>query len=215
MANNFYCRTSLIGGGGGALDELDGAGLSDLDFAIVSILNKIYMYTLDDDSAAAEDSPNVISPDTNAGTKRWILQGLTLPSEAGSVLKPTLSFGDGNTGFYEIADNRVAMSFLGLRTFNFEGGFIESTLADGFRLEHENSTATNPVHTFGSDEDTGLGRAGVDALSLIAGGVEGLRVTEVGGIVSTEIFGDLELESLNLISFENATVYFEGNAVFN
>jgi hypothetical protein len=36
----------------------------------------LYIYLLDVDSAAAEASPNVIAPDTNAGDKRWILQAL-------------------------------------------------------------------------------------------------------------------------------------------
>ena len=75
MPNNFYGAIALTGGTAGALDAIDGANLNDLDAAFVQILNKVYSYTLDDDSGVAESSPDVISPDTNAGTKRWILQG--------------------------------------------------------------------------------------------------------------------------------------------
>ncbi len=76
MANNFYGAVALIGGGVGAIDTIDGASLVDLDAVYAQTAGIFYPYTLDDDSGAAEDSPNVISPDFNAGTKRWVLQGL-------------------------------------------------------------------------------------------------------------------------------------------
>lgn len=73
MAINFYPFTALIGGGTGALDKQDGAGLADGDGAMVIIENNVYWYLLDASSAAAESSPEIISPDTNAGNKRWLL----------------------------------------------------------------------------------------------------------------------------------------------
>lgn len=76
MANNFYGATSLTGGGTGALDAIDGTDLANLDAAFVVTLSYIYFYSLDVDSGASESSPDVISPDTNAGNKRWILTGI-------------------------------------------------------------------------------------------------------------------------------------------
>lgn len=78
MANKLYWATALTGGGTGALDKIDGAGLGDLDAAVVVTASLTYVYTLDSDSAAAESSPTVISPDSNAGDKRWILVGARL-----------------------------------------------------------------------------------------------------------------------------------------
>ena len=69
-----YARTALTGGSSIALDNIDGAVLADGDFALVMYGGNFYSYVLDDDSAAAESSPDVISPDSNAGDKRWILQ---------------------------------------------------------------------------------------------------------------------------------------------
>lgn len=70
-----YGVIALTGGGVGALDSIDGSVLSDGDvaFAVVAAADQIYFYTLDSSSAAAESSPTVISPDTNAGDKRWLL----------------------------------------------------------------------------------------------------------------------------------------------
>ena len=78
MANKFYPAVALTGGGTGALDKIDGDSLSDLDAAIVVTSNKAYFYTLDASSGASESSPGVISPDSNAGNKRWVLQGNSL-----------------------------------------------------------------------------------------------------------------------------------------
>ena len=76
MANKIYwSKTALIGGTADALDSIDGAGLTDGDFAHVVAGGKIYIYKLDEGSGATESSPDVITPDANAGTKRWILAG--------------------------------------------------------------------------------------------------------------------------------------------
>ena len=75
MALKNYSATSLTGGAAGALDSIDGTNLQDLDYAAVFTADKFYFYSLDDDSGAAESSPDIISPDANAGNKRWILVG--------------------------------------------------------------------------------------------------------------------------------------------
>ena len=68
-----YHFTVLTGGTATALDSVDGNSLLDLDRAFVIASSTFYAYELDADSGAVESSPHVISPDTNAGTKRWIL----------------------------------------------------------------------------------------------------------------------------------------------
>ena len=77
MANNFYAAIGLIGGGIGALDNIDGLALADGDAATVQTDGTVYFYHLDATSGAAESSPDVIKPDTNAGTKRWIKQSVS------------------------------------------------------------------------------------------------------------------------------------------
>lgn len=62
----------MTGGGDGALDAIDGLNLRDGDKALVFTSGNLYAYNLDDDSAAAESSPTTISPDSNAGDKRWV-----------------------------------------------------------------------------------------------------------------------------------------------
>ncbi len=76
MANNFYQAVILIGGLVGALDAIDGAALAEGDAAEVHTNGMVYFYYLDATSGAAESSPSIIKPDTNAGTKRWIKQSI-------------------------------------------------------------------------------------------------------------------------------------------
>ncbi len=138
------------------------------------------MYSLDDDSAAAEDSPNVISPDSNAGTKRWLLQGITVPLE-NDPANPEIAFGDGDTGFYERLDDHLSIAIAGSYKARLISASFVSATGSGFSILFAAGSATVPSYAYNGDEDTGLGRAGADAVSLIAGAIEGLRLTEIGG----------------------------------
>ena len=77
MARTIYVKSVLTGGAANALDGIDGSNLLNDDIAFV-IYNQTnwYCFALDADSAAAESSPSVISPDNNAGDKRWLLLDL-------------------------------------------------------------------------------------------------------------------------------------------
>lgn len=85
-AKVFY-RTSLTGGASTALDGANGNQLTDGDLAMVADGTDIYHYRLDDSSGAAESSPSIISPDNDAGTKRWILQNVY--GATAGVIPPT------------------------------------------------------------------------------------------------------------------------------
>ncbi len=77
MAKNIYGAIALTGGGTGALDSVDGAGLADQDMALAYVQgDKVYHYVLNATSGAAESSPDIIAPDANAGDKRWILHDI-------------------------------------------------------------------------------------------------------------------------------------------
>ena len=73
MANFIYGAISLTGGATGSLDSIDGDSLNNNDGATVLTSTYAYLYRLNSTSGAAESSPDIISPDSNAGDKRWIL----------------------------------------------------------------------------------------------------------------------------------------------
>lgn len=138
MSLKNYSATGLIGGGSGALDSIDGTNLTDKDSCMVFSAATFYFYTLDDDSGAAESSPDVISPDANAGNKRWILiaalgaSGVIYLGNAGLYLADTNASHD---LIFKIGSDLTADRILTIttgdaaRTITFSGN---PTLADWF-----------------------------------------------------------------------------------
>lgn len=96
----------------------------------------------------------------------------------GSEATPALAFGDGDSGFYENVDDSLRLTLGGTNRLTFAGGFIQATATGGLYLRLGAGSSTLPVHSFLADENTGVGRAAADQLSIIAGGVEGIRVSE-------------------------------------
>jgi len=104
---------------------------------------------------------------------------------------PTVGFGDGDSGFYESADDILNISLAETQRLFFSIAQIKEPLIGGSSWQFELATATNPIFIPGNgDTDTGLGAAAADQLSLIAGGVEGIRITEAGDAVTIAIAGD-------------------------
>jgi hypothetical protein len=96
MATNGYVRHARTGGAADALDAIDGTNLVDKDIAfVIEDHDTLYLYSLDDDSGAAEDDPSIISPDTNAGDKRWLLIGQFFNTIMQQVAEPSISNGQG------------------------------------------------------------------------------------------------------------------------
>ena len=113
------------------------------------------------------------SPDIQIGRR------LILP-QVDEAATPTLAFGDGDTGFYEESDDNISVAIGGGRKWTYGIAEFKGNVSSSAILLNETATDTNPVHAIKSDTDTGIGSADADQLSLIAGGVEGIRITENG-----------------------------------
>ncbi|MFA6005802.1 MAG: hypothetical protein WC775_04950 [Patescibacteria group bacterium] len=100
---------------------------------------------------------------------------------AGTFAASGLSFGDGDTGFYESSDDNFIFRAAGTDRMTFNGGSgfwnILGTTTGGVGIQAAAGSATVPVYAFGDDSNTGIGHAGADILSLIAGGTNVLNVT--------------------------------------
>jgi len=124
----------------------------------------------------------IISKDGSVGIGIAPVAGtrLTLPLEDDAIT-PTLAFGDGDTGFYERVDDDLRVSVGGVNTFLFF--LTQFRSANGLGPALQNRAATNAVPTLIpdiSDDNTGIGQAAADQLSLIAGGVEQSRWNVTG-----------------------------------
>lgn len=157
-AYNFYGATALTGGASGSLDGIDGADLATGDAAYVVTSSDYYVYYLNATSAAAESSPDIISPDDNAGDKRWILiyHGDVATAEIADLAVTDSNFivGNGTTWVAESGDvARVSMgvgstdspTFVTTKLSGLTDTYLPYHVADGTGL------ANSPLSTDGTD----------------------------------------------------------------
>ena len=142
-ATNFYGATALTGGASGDLDSIDGTNLATGDGAYVITATDYYVYYLNATSGAAESSPDVISPDANAGNKRWILlfQGDAATAEIAqlAVTDGNIIVGNGTTWVAE--SGATARTSLGLGS----GDAVTHTAITGNGVLTVKPDATNEV----------------------------------------------------------------------
>jgi hypothetical protein len=119
-------RTGLTGGAEGDLDGIDGNYLAEGYTCRVTVLGVAYDYWLNATSGAAESSPAIISPDTNAGNKRWILHGVnvaTLTLNGGQIVFPATQSPSANANTLDdYEENTWPPSFTNLTVVNGTGG---------------------------------------------------------------------------------------------
>lgn len=116
---------------------------------------------------------------------------------------PTMAFGDGDTGLYEQADDLLRISLNGTAYWQISTSYFG--MYNGSSLQWVAVSDTAPSLTpHSSDSDTGIGHAAADALSLIAGGVEGHRITEFGS-KAYNTFGGTGIANLTSCTFLTAT----------
>lgn len=122
---NFYpCRALTGPGNTGALDEINGADLSDMDTAAVVVpRGNAYFYALDADSGLAESAPDVISPNSSAGLKRWILTGVDINS--GTIDGANITIGAGKT--LDVSAGTLTLANDQISGDKVEGGTIAAT----------------------------------------------------------------------------------------
>lgn len=106
-----------------------------------------------------------------------ITGGAILVPLGGSASAPKLAFGDGNTGIYEIVDNKLGVAIGGTLRFFFFTNYLAGDSGNSGALV--DITASDTVPTLApsrGDFNTGIGWAGADQMSFIAGGIENARV---------------------------------------
>jgi len=112
----------------------------------------------------------------------------------GAAATPSISFiDDYDQGLYRPSAGQTAVSINGIGVFIFEAGLFKANVAKGAALSTGAGTSTFPAFTNRSDQNTGIGWAGSDSLSLIAGGVEGIRIAEGSGSIVTTMTDDVDI----------------------
>ncbi|MBL7050725.1 hypothetical protein ISS04_01025 [Candidatus Woesearchaeota archaeon] len=96
-----------------------------------------------------------------------------------------LSFGDGDTGFYEDSDDQLRVAVNNIESWQIKESEIQSSENSGIMLLKEGANSTFPtLIPSGGDSNTGVGGDNSDQLSLIAGG-KGLTVNNISSGIQT------------------------------
>jgi len=107
--------------------------------------------------------------------------GLLLSATPGaSEALPTLRFGDGDTGFFELTDDNLVVAIAGTREIIFDSAGMRANQTTGPQFLNQGSSATSPTVCPNNDVSVGLGGPGLNSLSLIAGNEEARRYIENG-----------------------------------
>ena len=140
MATQMFGRTQLIGGTK-SVDNLPYANLNDGDLCIVINSSKeLYYYRFNASSGDAENSPDLIEPDDQAGNGRWELitssvsQKAQMTSIGGFAVKLTNKTGSASVAgqLVEASDsNDDAVELCSTSDVDCIGVFLESGIADG------------------------------------------------------------------------------------
>jgi hypothetical protein len=138
-----------------------------------------------DFKGASSSTDNAIARWNGTGGKRLQDSGITIDDNDkmlfpidNDAINPTIQFGDGDSGFYEESDDVIIHASAGVKRFSFRNTDIRSESTNGGALLFPSPSATVPSLVPNvTDTNTGIGWVSADILSLVAGGVEGLRVS--------------------------------------
>ncbi|KKL82774.1 hypothetical protein LCGC14_1981400, partial [marine sediment metagenome] len=110
-----------------------------------------------------------------------------------------------STGFFIPNANDIGVSLSGLDKWVFDLATFGATSAQGARIKSGTVDFNVPsVCPSAGDLDTGIGSAGSDMMTLVSGGVEGIRVSEANGEVSS-IFGGTVVKTETGVSSTGAS----------
>lgn len=113
-------------------------------------------------------------------------ENLVIPQEDAPT-DPTIKFGDGDSGFYEGADDDIRLALAAALVWGWTAGFFTAANAAGPALANEAASATNPTLLPNkADADTGIGSQALDAVSLIAGALESVRAEDPADLAAGE-----------------------------
>ena len=198
----FWSKTGLTGGEATKLDSIDGADLQDGEVAHVWMSNVLYIYLLDVDSGAAESSPAIIAPATNAGDKRWILQSYysgsgTLYTD--HIAESTAGHGveiDGVT----LKDGGSLAVTGGANTFNLANGTASLDVAAGSALNVDADLTVSGVATIGGTASRIVGQKATGDTGMLTGAEVRTILGTAPLVLGSDADGDMYYRASSLLA---------------
>ncbi len=109
---------------------------------------------------------------------------------ANTQASPALSFGDGDTGFYELVDDALRLSIGGTGAWTFTSTVMGTANSGRAALRNSAPSATNPnIVPNQGDTNTGIGQPAADAVNMVAGGLNCIEARETGSAAQVGFYG--------------------------
>jgi len=128
---------------------------------------------------------------TIEGDPNFTWDGFTLTAAGralladGSAGAPAYGFsGETNLGMFRLAEDFLGFSVNGITRTLIDTSGVTGNIGNSGKIVNTGATATSPsILAANGDVNTGLGWGGIDILTLVAGGIAGLRLTELNSSV--------------------------------
>lgn len=125
-----------------------------------------------------------------------------------NAANPSIAFGDGDTGFFESADDTLRISLIGAQQFLWSGVTYGGTLSNAGAMLNEASTATNPtLLPDRADQDTGIGHRTDDICVLIAGAQNCMEFGEAGAAPLVAFYGTAAIALQTGVAVSSAGIH--------
>ena len=109
---------------------------------------------------------------------------------ANTPATPAIAFGDGDSGFFEVSDDAIRISLGGTSYYAFTtAGMGPANSGRGGFINFSPSATQPSVVPVQSDTNTGIGSAGADQLSLVAGGTNCISIAENAAAPEVGFYG--------------------------
>jgi len=143
-----------------------------------------YAWSSTTDPALSADTTITRKAAGVVGTEALNLQ--TTPADLAAA--PSLSFGDGDTGIYENADDELTFVTGGFKRFLLDENMFSGLTSSSGGIVNESASATNPtLLTRRNVPATGIGSNATDEISLICNSVEMVRVTGTEAVFNADV----------------------------
>jgi hypothetical protein len=138
----------------------------------------------------------------------WSFSAHLILAQDDDPVTPTLAFGDGDTGFYEIADDNLRIAIGGATKWRYLVNNFEGLASGAPAIINIDSTETVPtLCPDRADLDTGIGRRGADLGTLIAGGVNVLEFGEGSAAPRLGFFGTVSVAQPTGVAVTAAAIH--------
>lgn len=124
-----------------------------------------------------------ITGTNTAGYSGYFDGGIWVGQDLGYGILTGITFGDGDSGFFETSDDTVYARLGGQNCYAFREADLFSLVAGGFYLQKHNYGVAYPTYGFNGDTDSGLFRAGDNTPAMAAGATTSMVWTTTGVIV--------------------------------